>query len=291
MSVLSYTALRTLTTATAVGLAIIFQAGAQAASDFAPGATVTTGRSITQHDSTYWGRFQEGWFWYRDPAPKKPMRHSTPVPPQHPTELANFDAMQKRLEELKRVAVMNPTDDHLLAYMRYQRRVMNKSALFAERWQRLVWRVPDLDYGLNGRPTNAMAINVFDDRQRDRDGETVRNLATTHGLLFVFRSDCPFCHRFAPILKRFEQDFGMTVLAVSLDSGTLPDYPDAPPDNGIAARLNPSAVPALYLTDPTTRHIQPVGFGLLSMSDLIERIAALAREPREATVSQSDATP
>ena len=291
MSVLRNTALRALRGAVTVGLAIIVHAGAQAASDLAPGATVATGRSIAQPAPPYWGRFQEGWFWYRDPAPKKPRPRSMPVPAEHPTELAQFDAMQKRLEELKRVAVMNPTNDHLLAYMRYQRMVMNKSALFAERWQRLVWRIPDLDYGLNARPTNAMAINVFDDRQRDRDGETVRTLAATHGLLFVFRSDCPFCHRFAPILKRFEQDFGMTVLAVSLDSGTLPDYPDAHPDNGIAARLNPSAVPALYLTDPAIGQIQPVGFGLLSMSDLIERIAALARDPRDKTVSQSGTTP
>ena len=74
----------------------------------------------------------------------------------------------KRLEDLKRVAVMNPTDANLTAYMRYQRMVMNKSEHFAERWQRLVWTVPDLDYGLSGRPTNAMAINVFDEQQRER---------------------------------------------------------------------------------------------------------------------------
>ena len=77
----------------------------------------------------------------------------------------------------------------------------------------------------------------------------------------------------------------MTVLSVSLDGGTLPDYPDAHPDNGIAARLNPSAVPALYLTAPARREIRPVGFGLMSMSDLLERVAALARERLEAAAS------
>ena len=82
--------------------------------------------------------------------------------------------MQKRLEDLKRVAVTNPTDANLTAYMRYQRWVMNKSQHFAERWQRLVWTAPDLDYGLTGRPTNAMAINVFDEQQRDRQAQTIR---------------------------------------------------------------------------------------------------------------------
>ena len=240
---------------------------------------------------TYWLRSQEGWFWYRDPALLTPRPPSKPAASPQQKDLTDFAAMQQRLEDLKRVAVMNPTNDNLLAYMRYQRWVMNKSARFAERWQRLVWSVPELDYGLTGRPTNAMAINVFDDQHRDKDADTVRNLAATHGLIFVFRSDCPFCHRFAPILKRFEQEYGMAVLAVSLDGAMLPEYPDARADNGIAARLNPSAVPALYLTVPATRQIQPVGFGLMSLSELIERIAALARDASQTTVSQSDTPP
>ena len=191
---------------------------------------------------------------------------------------ALMQAMQKRLEDLKRVAVMNPTDANLTAYMRYQRMVMNKSEHFAERWQRLVWTVPDLDYGLSGRPTNAMAINVFDEQQRDRQAQTIKTLAATHGLIFVFRGDCPHCHRFAPILKRFEEEFGFTVLAISMDGRAIPEYPNARPDNGMAARLNATAVPALYLTAPTTRQIVPVGFGVMSMTDLVERIAALAQD-------------
>jgi len=236
---------------------------------------------------TYWRQHREGWFWYRDPLPPKPHAPSAPSAPstaqKKPKDLADFEALQQRLEDLKRVAVMNPSDTNLLAYMRLQRMVMDKSQVFADRWQRLVWSAPDLDYGLSGRPTNAMAINVFDDQQRDRDAQTVRNLVATHGLIFVFRSDCPFCHRFAPILKRFERDFGMTVLAIGLDGGTLPDYPDARRDNGIAARLNATAVPALYLTAPARREIRPVGFGLMSMSELLERVAALARERLDAT--------
>ena len=232
---------------------------------------------------TYWRQHREGWFWYRDPLPPKPRQPSTT--PKKPKDLADFESLQQRLEELKRVAVMNPSDTNLLAYMRFQRMVMDKSQVFADRWQRLVWSAPDLDYGLSGRPTNAMAINVFDDQQRDRDAQTVRTLAATHGLIFVFRSDCPFCHRFAPILKRFEQDYGMTVLAISLDGGTLPDYPDARPDNGMAARLNATAVPALYLTAPARREIRPVGFGLMSMSDLLERVAALARDRTDAATN------
>jgi conjugal transfer pilus assembly protein TraF len=230
---------------------------------------------------TYWLRNREGWFWYRDP----PVAAQRPAPPasKPPRELVEFEAMQKRLEDLKRIAVMNPSDANLTAYMRYQRLVMDKSERFAERWQRLVWTVPDLDYGLTGRPTNALAINVFDEQQRDRQAQSIKALAATHGLVFVFRGDCPHCHRFAPILKRFEQEFGFTVLAISMDGRAIPEYPNARPDNGMAARLNATAVPALYLTAPATRQIVPVGFGVMSMTDLVERIAALAQDAPAST--------
>lgn len=265
-----------------LALSLALLSGAAIAADDNP---IATNPAATPADSepsgTYWRRNREGWFWYRDPPEAISRPKEVPAPHDRPRELVDFEAMQKRLEDLKRVAVMNPTDANLLAYMRYQRFVMNKSELFAERWQRLVWTVPELDYGLTGRPTNSMAIGVFDEQQRDRQAQTVRSLSATHGLLFIFRSDCPYCHRFAPILKRFEQEFGMTVFAVSLDGRGLPEYPNAPLDNGIAARLNASVVPALYLTAPAKRDIRPVGFGVMAMTELVERIAAIAQDMRE----------
>jgi conjugal transfer pilus assembly protein TraF len=125
-----------------------------------------------------------------------------------------------------------------------------------------------------------MAIGVFDDQQRDKQAQAVRNLAATHGVLFIFRSACPYCHRLAPILKRFEQEYGMTVFPVSLDGRGLPEYPNPQPDNGIATRLNASMVPALYLSAPSKRQIRPIGFGVMAMNELIERIAALAQDTR-----------
>ncbi|MEK7731433.1 MAG: conjugal transfer protein TraF [Planctomycetota bacterium] len=237
--------------------------------------------TTAERNGTYWLRNREGWFWYRDPPVSVKPPRASPPPPSRPAELVEFEAMQQRLDELKRVAVMNPTDTNLVAYMRYQRFVMNKSELFAERWQRLVWTVPDLDYGLTGRPTNSMAIGAFDEQQQVRQAQVVRSLASTHGLLFIFRSDCPYCHRFAPILKRFEQEFGMTVFPVSLDGRGLPEYPNPQLDNGIATRLNASVVPALYLTAPSKRQIRPVGFGVMALTELLERIAALAQDSRE----------
>ena len=233
---------------------------------------------FAEDTTSYWLRKRDGWFWYRDPPPPAAKSLPRPAVPKPPPELAEFESIQKKLDELKRVAVMNPTDSNLLAYMRYQRHVMNKSEVFAERWQQLVWTVPELDYSLTGRPTNSLAISVFDEQLQERQAERIRALSATHGLLFIFRSDCPYCHRFAPILKRFEQEFGMLVFPLSIDGKGLPEYPNPQPDHGTAAKLNATIVPALYLTSPSKREIRPVGFGVMALGDLIERIATLAQE-------------
>ena len=48
----------------------------------------------------------------------------------------------------------------------------------------------------------------------------------------------------------------------------------------IIVQLLASMVPALYLSAPSKRQIRPIGFGVMAMNELIERIAALAQDTR-----------
>jgi conjugal transfer pilus assembly protein TraF len=242
------------------------------------GLSASAAAEVTRE--SYWQRQKDGWFWYRDPLPevKKPIPERTPemlTPTQK--ALAEFEAMQKTLEELKKVAIMAPTDANLKTYMRYQQMVMAKSSVFADSWQRAVWTDPSLDYATRGRPTTNFGLDVYDAERQKTERRTISELAKTHGLFFFFRSDCPYCHRFAPVLKRFEQAYGIHVFPVSLDGGGLPEYPAGATDNGIAARLNVTTVPALYLATPSVKEIQPIGFGVMAESEIAERIHVLTR--------------
>src|SRR5260221_7334136 len=162
----------------------------------------------------YWQRHKDGWFWYRDPPPEaKPETRDKPQEVLSPKQqaLADFEAIQKQLEELKKVAIMAPTEANMKAYMRYQGMVLEKSSLFADTWQRAVWTDPTLDYAARGRPTNNFGLDVYDAERRKAERATVADLAQTHGLFFFFRSDCPYCHKFAPVLRRFEAEYGIRV--------------------------------------------------------------------------------
>ena len=93
---------------------LVMAAALPTAPSWAQGASDDTKAiAADPQDAAYWLRNREGWFWYRDPPASTP--RPAPSAPKPPRELVAFEAMQKRLEDLKRVAVMNPTDANLTA--------------------------------------------------------------------------------------------------------------------------------------------------------------------------------
>jgi thiol-disulfide isomerase/thioredoxin len=86
---------------------------------------------------------------------------------------------------------------------------------------------PELDMTLQGRPVNAKALEVFDQLQQAQRSQSLGALGRDHVLFFFFRSDCPYCHAFAPTLEAFQARHGIQVVAISVDGGPMPGFPDA----------------------------------------------------------------
>jgi len=241
---------------------------------------------------TYWLDRWRGWHFYEDPAPDEVDTPQPPKPVPTPAapaaarapELAEFERLQKALEEFRNVAIVRPTEANVRRYMELEALVVGRASYFADVAQRVAWSTPELDPTLQGRPVNAKALEVFERRQQADRSASVAALAADHVLIFVYRSDCPYCHAFAPVLQAFEARHGLQVMAVSIDGGPMPGFPRARPDNGIATALRVTQVPAVFLAQPRTGRITPIGFGVLSESQLLERIAIVSSPQAEASL-------
>ena len=88
-------------------------------------------------------------------------------------------------------------------------------------------------------------------------------------------------------MAAFQARHGIQVVAISVDGGPLPSFPNARPDNGIATTLKVSQVPAIFLAQPFTGKISPIGFGVLSESQLLERIATVTGPQAEPMLSKN----
>jgi len=245
----------------------------------------------------FWGDAWRGWHFYEEPVPEpEPKRSLLPKParlppaPQQPRrdtrppELEELERLRQRVEDLRGIAVMRPTEANVRRYMELEAKVVAQASTFADVAQRVAWTTPELDPSLQGRPVNAKALEVFEAQQLGERSRSIAELGRDHVLLFFFRGDCPYCHAFAPTLEAFQGRHGIRVEAVSLDGGALPGFAAARRDNGTATALRVTQVPAVYLAQPFTGRIVPIGFGVLSESQLLERISAAAAPAFEAMV-------
>jgi conjugal transfer pilus assembly protein TraF len=256
---------------------------ADAAATIAWPAEPTTGE--------YWADRERGWFWYQLPPPERRTPRPPPSPalaraaPARPAELIEFDDLQKRVEDLRNIAIIRPTERNIRNYLAIQAQVIDKASLFADVAQRVIWANPEFDYAVTGRPINAKALEVFDREALNAREATALALARDHAMFFFFRSDCPYCHQFGPYLKAFETKFGLTVVPISVDGGPLlPAFPNPKIDNGIARTLDVREVPALFLVEPGSGKIVPIGYGVLSESELLERLQVVSQPDADKAV-------
>jgi len=231
----------------------------------------------------YWSDSWRGWHFYEAPAPDTEIPPQVPAPPSAstPAVLRDFKRLQQAVEDTRNIAIMRPTEANVRRYMELEAQVVERASYFADVAQRVAWTHPDLDPTLQGRPVNARALDVYEREQTAARTRTVAQLGQDHVLIFFFRSDCPYCHAFAPTLAAFQARYGLQVLAISVDGGPMPGFPNARRDNGIATTLRVDQVPAVFLAQPAAGRILPIGFGVLSESELLERIATLTSPDSE----------
>src|SRR3546814_14270015 len=78
-------------------------------------------------------------------------------------------AITRQLDELKAKAILDPSEENVIAYVRFQREQLDRASTFSDTWQRALWQNPDLDYTLQ-RPVSTVGKRAWlDNRRADRD--------------------------------------------------------------------------------------------------------------------------
>ncbi len=102
---------------------------------------------------------------------------------------------------------------------------------------------------------------------------------STHGVILFYGSRCPHCQQFAPILKHWADLHSAEILPLSLDNQPLPEFPKYAPATtewiNAAFVGNVINYPALFVVNPETKALYPVGFGSMTESELNDRMDVL----------------
>lgn len=218
-----------------------------------------------------------GWHFYCDP--KK--AETSALTQEQETQLAKeeLSAIKQKLEDLKITAVINPTAENLKNYLAFQYEQMNRASAFSKKWQEVVWQTPSLDF-LVKNPISTISNEVNSEIKSKGIKESLARLNERYGLFFFYSSKCVYCLKFSSIIKTFAEYYNLKVMAVSMDGGILPEWPTSVVNSGQAEKLGMAGkpVPAIILFDAQAKRIIPVGFGLLTLDQLEERIFRLTYE-------------
>lgn len=226
-----------------------------------------------------------GWSFYCDPKKARPkpkpdveQQPAAPAPaPDDPLERVAH--LRQELERAKAEAILDPTNpDKVATYIVTQRERLERAGAFADTWRRVLWSRPDLDYTLE-RPVGSIAKNTWLDARREAEKGAAADLAQRYGVFFIYSSTCPYCRSFSPILRQWADANQVTVMAVSVDGGFLPEWPESVVDTGQVQRLGLAGkpVPATVLFDTKDNTVSPIAFGAVSAGDLSERVLALTK--------------
>ncbi len=223
-----------------------------------------------------------GWHFYCDREDDSQEAPPAPSPEASPSSAQErILEMRRKLEEARATAILEPSPEHVTAYLRLQQAALQKSAAFSDSFRRTVWATPTLDYTLR-RPVGALAKQLWSDERRAARDAALARLGERYGLIYLGDPACAGCRVFGPLLRAFALRHGLDVLAVSMTGEALEGWPEAVADQGRAEKLGlaGSPLPAVVLFDAVTQQVLPVGFGVLAEDQLAERIFALtALEP------------
>ncbi len=222
----------------------------------------------------FFERHAEGWHWYEPQELETRKQESVTKDKQTPTEM--IEKQRKEIEQKLHAAIVEPNRENIISYILAQRTLMDQSQRFSESWKKVVMTTPSLDESLI-YPVDQNARHVYYGEKNKEITKRIKDLSQEYGLFFFFKKTCPYCHHFAPIVKHFAEKHSWSVLAVSLDGGSLPEFPYARPDNGIAARLQVTHVPALIALHPQSGQTIPLAYGLVSESEIESRVELLTR--------------
>ena len=222
-------------------------------------------------NSTYYDQHAIGWHWYNDPKKtlKQPDEDKTQTPDVRMTAVKL--ALTRALDE----AILEPTPQHVKNYITLQKQMSDRSSVFSRLWQYVLLQNPDLDYTIK-HPANQLGTQIYSDVHNQAEDAAIHQLATQQGLFFFYRSTCPYCQRFAPILKNFSERYGIVVVPITTDGVALPEFPHSQIDQGQAQRFHVTVEPSLFTVNPYTHKAIPVAYGLMSENDLRQRLLDIA---------------
>lgn len=225
---------------------------------------------------------KRGWYWYEDPPEEVEETEELPESTEGTKAVSEGELALQKLKQqgenweiAAAQALINPTPETVAEYMRQTSQISTQANSFAQVGQQLIWTDPNFNYAAKGgRPTSTQELVGYSEKKTQEQNRALGEIAQKKGLIYYFTSTCPYCKRFSPIIKKFAEQNGITIIPVSLDGVGVPEFPYPKKNYALGSKLEVEGVPAVFMVDPEKNAVAKVSYGFTSYSGLIDRLMA-----------------
>jgi conjugal transfer pilus assembly protein TraF len=238
---------------------------------FNAGNNVAMAHFFNEHEVGYW--------WYQDDAKEqrdKPQQQAIGSKEAH--EL--IKSIKQEFQYRQELAFLYPTHENVRKLRILQKKLFDQANMFSNEWLYVSAVNPELDETIDF-PISQTGATVLNDQKNAYEEALLKNFAKTHGLMFFYQSNCPYCHTMAPILQNFAKRFDWNILPISLDGQMLQEFPNSKIDSGQARAFGITKLPALVVADTKNNQALAPIYGLLTQDLLIKRLVLLIEGDRQ----------
>lgn len=223
-------------------------------------------------EEVYCDRKNLGWHFYCEK--QKKVEEEQKMPELTPEE--KLKEIQEELQRRKVKAVMNPTEENVASYIKYQNEQTKRSAIFSRVWRRVQWKNPELDYKVR-HPSTTEGLSVEKEENQKKMKQAMLELGKRYGIFYFYRGEDAYSKKFSRIIRMFVKNNQLEMRAVSLDGVIDKEFKNNVTDKGQIEKLGVRdiKVPAVMLFDVKTSQLIPVSTGMVGINELEERIYLL----------------
>lgn len=230
---------------------------------------ILVGSAAADNENRFRDNKREGFYWYQDPEPEDE-EELNPENPQSiqaheiqpnltPDQIWNMhpDAFQALLNVRMKLAVQNPSESNVSSYLQMQDIARRKSLAFASAVKYVGMQNPMYAANESSYPITTpgqRALNAEKDQMIDSVIEHARD---DFALIMFERADCNFCIEQGEILEFFEDAYQWPVRKIDITQ--MPS---------LVSRFNIQITPTVMVVHRQSENYMPVGYGVVSFSEL-----------------------
>ncbi len=220
------------------------------------------------------GERYRGWLWFEEKPSEKNFRNKeqnqNDAKDQITVEQARreIEELKKQMDESRDIMIARPSAETVIAYMKLEEKMWERALALDSASRQAKFMYPEYFDKLKN-PENVHAVKFKRKKQQEEAGLKIKNFAENFDLVFFSKGGCGYCKEFAPVLKRFAEEFGFKVEEASID-GEMSGLFEGKKMTDLAVRLGIEATPTVVVVSKDGKTAFELIRGYASISELEE---------------------